>query len=306
LPTGGALPIVEGMPTSVFAARLGARTSDHRLLGQRVHLLELGPPAGPPVLLVHGASGGAGWFYKNVPALVRAGRRVLLPDLPGFGRSSRPGGKPAISFAWYGRVLEELLDRLRVDRVDLVGQSMGGAVSLALALHRPERVRHLVLVSSAALGKEVALPLVLASVPRLGEGLFRAPLAVVRHFHARWLYGHPSRLDDEMAWYDWAGRTVPGTAETWISLVRPEPSRFWRALFEGQAAVMLRDRLAALRSRTLVVWGRRDRILPLHHGEAAARLVPGAALEVHEEAGHMPHFEDPARFDRTLGRFLDG
>jgi 4,5:9,10-diseco-3-hydroxy-5,9,17-trioxoandrosta-1(10),2-diene-4-oate hydrolase len=289
------------MPTSVFAARIGATTRDLDLLGERVHVLELGPPDGPPAVFVHGASGGAGWFWRNAPALAAAGHRVILPDLPGFGRSSRP---PAISFGLIGSILAELLRALRVERADLIGFSMGGAAATTLALERPDLVRRLVLVSSAGLGPELGLPFRALALPILGERLLRPNPEATRRFHRRWLFGKPERVDEEMVWYDHASLHHPGSARAILSLVRPLPRRFWRATIEGQAAVMLRDRLAALRRRTLIVWGRRDRIFPVAHAHEAAGRIAGARVEVLEEAGHVPHFEEPARFNDAVRRFL--
>jgi 4,5:9,10-diseco-3-hydroxy-5,9,17-trioxoandrosta-1(10),2-diene-4-oate hydrolase len=82
------------------------------------------------------------------------------------------------------------------------------------------------------------------------------------------------------------------------------PRRFWRATIEGQASVMLRDRLASLRHRALLVWGRRDRIFPVAHAHQAARRIPGARVEVLDEAGHVPHFEEPERVNEAVLRFL--
>ncbi len=290
------------MPTPLFAPRMGATARTVQVDGQPVHLLEAGAGDGPPLLLVHGASGGAGWFWRNVPALA-AHRRVLLPDLPGFGLSWRPAGRPEVSYEWYGAFLGRLLDALDVPLVDAAGLSLGGAAVAHLALSRPGKVRRLVLIAAAALGPEIGYPFKLMAVPGLGELMMRPDPSLLRRFHEGFLYGRPGWADDEMLYYDYASQAVPGSVRTLLSMLRPE-GRFHRVVLRGQREAAVTERLSELRLPTLVLWGERDRIFPASHGREAARRIRGASLEILPGLGHMPHFEAPERVNRELLAFL--
>lgn len=292
------------MPTLMFQSRMGARSREIHTFGQRVHVLEAGPEDGEPLVLVHGAAGGAGWFWRSVPALARAGRRVILPDMPGYGESSRPAGNPPVSFAWYGEFLDHLLEAMDLSSVDLVGQSMGGGLCLSLALERPSRVRRLVLVASAALGNEIAIPFKLMAVPFLRRVVTLPHPRVLRNFHANFLYGEPGWVDEEMLLYDLMSQSRPGSIETLLSMVHGAGSVPGILLF-GQHQVKLVDRLGTLKPPCLIIWGLKDRIVPVQQALEAARRIPNVRLELIPEAGHMPHFETPERFTRALLGFFE-
>src|SRR4051812_28591239 len=99
---------------------------DTEIGGRRLRYVEVGEGDGPPIVLVHGLAGNWQNWLENIPRLARE-RRVVAPDLPGFGASDKPSEK--ISMTGYGRVVNELCDQLKLGEVALVGNSMGGFVA---------------------------------------------------------------------------------------------------------------------------------------------------------------------------------
>ncbi|HKA50079.1 MAG TPA: alpha/beta hydrolase [Candidatus Dormibacteraeota bacterium] len=277
-----------------------------RLDGLDVHHV-YGGHGSPSVVFVHGL-GSAGyleWRY-TLPALARA-HRVFAPDLPGFGRSEKPAGGYGIPL--FARVIDEYIRTRRLKPV-LVGTSMGGRVALDVALRSPELVRKLVLVNSLGVVRPAVHPFYpLLLVPRVGEGmlglireaLHRLSPAQVRRYARRFMgvSGDVERvLDDvylsglrEMHATDGFPRAYVSTVR---ALARPEAYR----------ATPLMARLAECGLPVLLIWGAKDRLLPLARARAALEALPGARMEVIEDAGHTPQVERPEEFNRVLEDFF--
>jgi 4,5:9,10-diseco-3-hydroxy-5,9,17-trioxoandrosta-1(10),2-diene-4-oate hydrolase len=250
--------------------------------------------AGPAVVLVHGIGASLEYWRYTVPALVDR-HRVVAVDLPGCGFSERGPDLPTLEEA--ADLLLDLLDALEVDRASFVGNSMGGLVALETALRGPARVDRLILSNSAGLGREVSLFWRLAALPALGTGL----IELNRRFA---LLGWPNFFFDPdgepeivARCRSWAARsdltgTIVGAARQGLDLVgqRPEINRL--------------DRLPDLQAPTLIVWGARDWVIPVWHGEQAHRLIPDSRLVVFENCGHCPQLEQPHEFNRLAREFL--
>lgn len=264
-----------------------------RVGDRTLHVVDAGPPAAPAVLLIHGFLHSS-WTWRHVvPALARR-HRVLAVDLPGWGWSDR---RPAVcSIEETSALVGGLLAELAVDRLALaVGNSLGGGVALHLALGgRP--IDRLLLVSPLALPIPVPRgPLRLLAHPAFGP-VFRATA------------GNPAfvRRALELLVY----RTIPVDGQVlrgYEPLARPGTlgSACATARELGPSAARLAPRLGELRVPATVVWGSRDRVLPLRYGRAVTGRLPGAGLDVFDGCGHCPQEEQPARFvalvERTLG-----
>ena len=247
--------------------------------GRRIQLFEGG--AGGTLLFLHGA--GTFWWMPVHDLLARR-RRVVLPVHPGFGASE---GLDAIE------TMEDLvfhtldvLDALALERVDVVGLSLGGWLGAELALRHPARVNRLVLVDAAGVrlpGVPMGNPFMLPP-PKVRELMVHDPGSPVAHA----LFPDtppPERLETILRGREASARLLWNPAQQYRKLT----SRLWR-----------------ITAPTLVVWGREDRLIPLAYGEAYAHGIPGAKLVVLDRCGHLPPFEQPERFAEIALGFLDG
>jgi pimeloyl-ACP methyl ester carboxylesterase len=269
-----------------------------RLGGRLVNVVELG--SGPPLLFVHGLGGCWQNWLENLPDLARD-HRVIALDLPGFGASEMPASD--VSVAGYARVLEELCDALGVECAFVVGNSMGGFVAAELAIASPVRVQRLVLVSAAGLHiAELRLDRALDRLGRAERAFARgggfvaarsatfARRARLRRIVLAGVAAHPELLPWPLVAEQVAGAGRPG---------------FMPAL-RAMAGYPLRHRLGQIACPTLVVWGARDRVVPVRDAAAFEALIPDARKVVYAETGHVPMLERPARFNADVRGFLGG
>jgi pimeloyl-ACP methyl ester carboxylesterase len=262
------------------------------LHGREVAYRDL-PGTGIPVLLVHGI-GSSSDTWGDVPErLASSGLRVLAIDLPGHGESSRGGGD--YSLGSLASTLRDLLDELHIERVHLVGHSLGGGVSMQFVYQFPERVASMVLESSGGLGEEAFTGLRAASLPgsevvirwAINEKTLKGAAWVGRRLDRFGVAPHaltPQALQT-VSWLTEQDRRTAFLA-TLRSVVSPK----------GQTVSAL-DKLHLMEgSRVLIIWGDKDPMIPIKHGENAHGLLAGSQFVVFPGAGHEPHMHDPQRF----------
>jgi pimeloyl-ACP methyl ester carboxylesterase len=268
------------------------------LHGRVLSYVEAG--SGPVLLLIHGMAGTHGTWEAVIEPLAQR-HTVIAVDLPGHGASQAGAGDYSLGSLAAG--LRDLLVKLGHERATLVGHSLGGGIAMQFAYQFPETTERLVLVSSGGLGPEVNPVLRAAALP--GANLFIAATAgpgrVAGAALARGLASvglQPSADVAELA------RGYASLADA------PRRSAFLATLHavvgtDGQR-VEAGDRLyLAAGVPVLIVWGRRDRIIPVAHAEHAHEAIPDSRLEIFDAAGHMPQLEVPARFVAVLERFLE-
>jgi pimeloyl-ACP methyl ester carboxylesterase len=267
--------------------------------GRRVNVLDTGEtvPTRPALLFLHGWSSNWQIFLLNVAAF-RDTHRVLALDLPGFGASELP--REPLSIRGYARLVDAMCAELGVERVSVVGSSMGGFVGAELALSFATRVDRLVLVSAAGLstGQLPRAPLlglarvVAAGMPlasRLESPVVRRPR--LRRAAMQWVVRYPEKL------------SVPLAQELVLSFGKPGFVAGLRAIFD----YAYRERLPEIGVPVLVVWGRNDLLVPVGDAFAYARLIgANARIEIFEDTGHAPMLERPSRFNALLRGFLAG
>jgi pimeloyl-ACP methyl ester carboxylesterase len=251
---------------------------------------------GEPLVLVHGA-GTSSAVWRRATPLLAPRHRVVAPDLPGYG------GSPA---AGRGFALEEVTDRLAVGLeeagvaapYDLVGHSMGGAISILLAARHPERVRRLVLVAPAGLA---ALPRAVAAL----LGTVAAPYAVARRRLASPLAGSPLVRRLALAGVARDGARVPVDHARAVLASSAGATRIGPGLASA-AAADLRHALAGLRCPLGLVWGEHDPVIPRRRIEVIRGERPDVTVRVVPDTAHAPMLEDPLAFcaalDDVLGR----
>lgn len=262
--------------------------------GTRMHYVTRGDPTrGDDIILIHGLMSSTSEWSKNMDALAQE-HRVWAIDLIGFGYSSRVVD-PVYSLKYLARSVQELMDARGIARAHLVGHSLGGAIALQLAHDSPNRVNRLVLVDPAAyifgLLRPVRLAVHVPLLPRtLGAWFLTNPR--VHRTALRNALGDPGRLDAEMLAARVRATRVKGTCDALI------------AMAASRDAANLPEGLAKIQSPALILWGDRDYVLPLHHGQRLVRDLPNAELVILEGAGHVPNEEFPEVVNRLILDFF--
>jgi pimeloyl-ACP methyl ester carboxylesterase len=259
--------------------------------------------SGPALLLVHGI-GDNSTTWNTVQAKLAQRFTVIAPDLLGHGQSDKP--RADYSVAAYANGMRDLLSVLDIERVTIVGHSLGGGVAMQFAYQFPHLVDRLILVSSGGVTKDVNFVLRLASLPMGSEALavLRLPLLLP----AVQLAG---RIVGKAIGTTALGHDLPNMLRVLNDL--PEPtasaafSRTLRAVVDwrGQIVTML-DRCYLTEAIPVqIIWGSRDVVVPVRHAHMAHAAMPGSRLEIFEHSGHFPFHDDPARFIDVVQRFID-
>ncbi len=254
---------------------------------------------GPPLLLIHGIGDSSRTWQEVIPLLARE-HTVIAPDLLGHGYSDKP--RADYSVAAYANGMRDLLAVLGIERVTLVGHSLGGGVAMQFAYQFPERTERLVLVASGGAGRGVSPVLRAVTLPGAHVGLsaLRLPFARLAVNAAIEVL---RRLDTGLGLDAVDLRRVVEALPDHTSR-----SAFIRTLrsvvdWRGQVVTMLDRSYLATGMPTLLMWGARDSVLPVDHGRRAHAAMPGSRLEIFPTAGHFPFRSDPARFVGLLEDF---
>jgi pimeloyl-ACP methyl ester carboxylesterase len=255
---------------------------------------------GPAIVLIHGiTSSSESW--RTVGSELARRHTVLAPDLIGHGESAKPRGD--YSMGAFASGVRDLMVALGIGPATIVGHSLGGGVAMQFAYQFPERAERLALVSSGGLGSDVHLMLRAATLPGsewVLPLLASRPVLAAGTRIARELERLGIRFGTdghEMA-RGHASLNDPETRAAFIQAMRASID------ITGQR-VQGNDRLyLATQLPLLIVWGARDRIIPLEHGRRARELVPGSRFEVFERAGHFLYLDEPDRFVALLEQWM--
>ena len=263
--------------------------------GAPLNYVDIGEGDDTPVVFVHGLAGQWQNWLENIPAIAQR-RRVLAPDLPGHGCSAMPHEQ--ISIQGYARVVDAFCEQLGLERVALVGNSMGGFVASEVALQFPTIVERLVLVSAAGISNANLYRAPAMTVGRIARALtvwtaarHRAMAArpLTRHVAIALVARHPARLAPDLVWEGlMKGAGKEGFADA------------YRACLEYD----FREHLGRIEAPTLVVWGEKDSVLSVHDAQEFERLIPDSRKVLMEDTGHVPMLERPNAFNELLLDFL--
>lgn len=263
--------------------------------GYRIHYLEYG--TGPAVLLIHGGGAGGAMWFRQIAELSKR-FRVIAPDNPIFGLSSRPSRQLAVPEVTTGFV-ESFMDALDIDQASVAGLSMGGFAAARFAAENPDRVDKLMLIDSAGFGRDLPWGFRLSSLPVLKYLLTRPQRWAHERFFATTEVAHPDREHND-AYLQYAFRVTQ--TEGHSNAVRLNMPVF--AGIRGQRNLLHDDELASIKAPTLVLWGEQDRFFPLRHAHRAVSLIPGSRLEVLPDCGHVSLLDQPERVSELLAGFL--
>jgi pimeloyl-ACP methyl ester carboxylesterase len=240
-----------------------------------------------PVLFLHGLGGAGKWEACHMALGTAA--LTYLPQLPGWREGQAPDSLPSVKD--YARLTVDLMDALELERVTLVGHSIGGWIALWVAALEPTRVNRMIL--SDALGLDVPS----APAPSLAD--------LDEESFAKAVFAKLGLI---------ATAQPDGFGAEWENVRRgPEFERQWKGrglvagLTEsGSADAELTGMLPSIQADTLLVWGRQDGLSPLEHGEALRAALPNSRLDLIDGCGHLPMAEKPETFNRMVRDFLLG
>jgi pimeloyl-ACP methyl ester carboxylesterase len=264
------------------------------LKGQLLHLRDQGPSSDAlPIVLIHGTSSSLHTWEGWVKELSKT-RRVISFDLPGFGLTG-PANSGDYSADAYAKTVLALLDHLQLERVVMGGNSLGGEIAWMVAAAAPQRVAALILVDAggyAFIPESVPIGFQLARLPGLGVlSEYMLPRAVIER-SVKNVYGDPAKVSPELLerYYELTLRAGNRAALR---------QRIDQMVLGDQAA-----RIATLQQPTLILWGAKDRLIPLANGEAFVHDIAGSRLVVFPDLGHVPQEEDPITTLAPVQAFL--
>jgi 2-hydroxymuconate-semialdehyde hydrolase len=247
--------------------------------------------SGTAVCLLHGSGPGVtAWAnWGGVIPLLARRFRVVAPDILGFGYTDRPDGVQYGMEAWIAHALG-VLDALGLKQVDVVGNSFGGALALALAVRHPDRIRRLVLMGSVG----VSFPIT--------EGLdavwgYQPSIQNMRRLLDIFAFDR-NLVNDRLAELRYHASVRPGMQDAYASMFPAPRQRSVEALASREADI------AALRHRALIIHGREDKVVPPATSLKLFDLIPDAQLHIFGKCGHWTQIEHAGRFVRLVDDFL--
>jgi pimeloyl-ACP methyl ester carboxylesterase len=235
---------------------------------------------GPAVLILHGW-GGSSDSWKQVQHLLAEKKyRVIVPDFPGFGKSITPPEPWGIE-EYTGFILK-LSKELELNEFHLIGHSFGGRIAVRLIGERPEKVKSLILCASAGIKPKPGLKtLVIFCLAKIGNALFSSK--------------HSARFKD-------------GARNYFYSFLRKKDYvRAQGVMKETIKRVINEDLLpdlSGIKKKTLIIWGKNDKMVPLKYAHIFNEKISGSKLEIMPKVGHSPHLEEPEKLTALILKFL--
>lgn len=274
------------------------RPREVSLHGHKLSYVDSG--SGEAILFVHGLLGSHRNWRHLVDRLDNT-NRVIVPDLFGHGASEKHEGdySPSAQAA----TLRDLINRLDIDRVTIVGHSLGGGISLAFCYLFPDRVERLVLVGTGGLGREVSPALRAATLPVADW--------VLPVIASPWVRGGAELVGRGLSLFGWrASQDIRAAWEGFTELSDADARRAFlattRAVMNshGQTIAAHEYLLELAELPVLVVWGTNDMVIPVDHAKRLGELAPECRVEIFDGAGHFPHLDRPDRFADVLRDFM--
>lgn len=248
------------------------------------------------VVMLHGSGPGAsGWanFNRNISPLTDAGYRVILLDCPGWSKSDTivsTGSRSHLN----ARILKGLCDALGLEKIHILGNSMGGHSAVAFALDNPARVGRLVLMGGGTGGASVFAPMPTEGI-KLLNGLYKVPtIENLKKMMNIFVYD-PSDLTEELFQTRLANMLKrQDHLENFVKSLEANPKQF----------PDFGPRLGEISAPTLVIWGRNDRFVPMDAGLRLIAGIPNSELHVFNNCGHWAQWEHADSFNALVLQFL--
>ncbi len=235
---------------------------------------------GPAILVLHGWGGSSDSWRKVQQILSQSGYKVVVPDFPGFGKSVTP--KDPWGVKEYNDFVLKFVEQLGLNDFILIGHSFGGQIAVRFTISHPEKVKKLILCDSAAIRAKPGLRTrIFITLARLGNAVFTPR--------------HMARFKD-------AARNI-----FYIFVRNGDYKKANGTMKETMKNVLKEDlsaELSGILAPTLIVWGDKDKMVPLKYGRIFKDQIKGAELEVIRGAGHSPHLETPVELAGIILKFL--
>ncbi|WP_349670687.1 alpha/beta hydrolase [Lacrimispora sp.] len=247
--------------------------------------------AGFPLVMLHGSGPGvSAWAnWNKVFPLLAPNHRILAPDMVGFGYTDRPEGVHYGMDVWVKQTID-FLDALEIEQADLVGNSFGGALALAVAITNPKRVRKLVLMGSMG----VTFPITYGLDRVWG---YQPSLENMQELIGIFAYNQ-GMMPKELAGARYEGSIQPGFQESFSSMF-PEPRQ------KGvEAMAKYEIYLREVRHQTLIIHGREDRVIPIETSMKLTQCLENSQLHVFGKCGHWTQIERTEEFAALVHNFL--
>ena len=259
--------------------------------GHMTHYVEKGE--GEPVILIHGFNYDCNMWAENMDALAEE-FRVFAIDLWGFGYSTR---EPLdYGYPLYAEQVLKFMDSLDIQNTSLVGQSMGGGTAIMFCTQHRDRVNKLLLVDPAGMPNPLPLVGKVFKLPKVGEFFLGLKTDAVRkkNLEDLWIHNKGFITGD---YFDNVTRfqKVKGTTEALMAIIRKD--------FIDTLSEKIHD-LSQMDVPILIIWGREDKAVPLHCGEEMCEILDNSRMEVIENAGHVPNYEQSETFNRIAVDYL--
>ena len=250
---------------------------------------------GPTLVLLHGVASSLhtwdGWVERLAPHY-----RIIRIDLPGHGLTGNDPNVERYEIAYMVEKLEKFLNKLNIDEVYLAGNSLGGYISWNYALHRPDRVKKMVLIDAAGFPQGMPFIMSFAALPVIGEVTgYMMPKFIV-NMNIKAAFGDDDKVTDELQqrYFDLTMRQ--GNREALVKV--------FRTMKEQSRNPHLGDRVKEIKIPTLLMWGDQDEWVPLEIMHQFAQALPNSQSIVYEGVGHMPMEELPSQTSRDAHGFF--
>jgi pimeloyl-ACP methyl ester carboxylesterase len=263
----------------------------------RIRLQEKGE--GFPLLLIHGLGASLEWWQFNVDSLSRK-YRVIALDFLGFGYSSKQINEYSLSYT--SKFLISFLDTLEIDKASLLGNSMGGLISLSVALEYPERIEKLVLVDNAGFDRQLSFILRLGSLFPVGELALALRNKFTVNMLLSQLFYDPQKLPPNLVDCVLKVFGLPHSSKALLRTLRygVDLKGLKREVWKP-----LQEKIGFLSCPTLIIWGDQDKITPVDQAYRGQKLIKQAALYIFEKCGHIPQVEWAEEFNNLVLDFLE-
>lgn len=267
----------------------------------KIHYLEAGVGEQVVVLLHGGGLDNASLSWELlIPELTKY-RRVVAPDLPGYGKSDKPD--VVYDLNYYAQFLPQFLKAVGIERADLVGISMGGAISLGFVLNYPEQVGKLVLVDSYGLQRKSPfhkLSYLFVRIPGVRALTFWSIKShTMIRYSLKMILKRPGSVTDELVERVYQQLMIPGVTRAFSDFQNAELT------WDGLKTVHI-DQLGEIKAKTLIIHGGKDTLVPLAASQEAHGLIQASEMKIMEGCGHWPQRDNPKEFNQVVREFLIG